>query len=334
MKNFNLLLQNLKSPKNYGTENKGFSLPPWFVTGLVDGEGSWSIAITKDTKRTIGHVVSFSFVIALHSKDLNLLKAISDYFKEISIAFAQKTSGSCQTSIGAIYKHSENMSRYKVSSIKELQVIISHFDMFPLQTQKRSDFELFKRAISIASQGPLSLSGLQMIVNLKSSLNKGLSCKLKKSFPNYVSSGESSRPRYVLTSLPPFWVSGFTEAESCFSIRIVDNFRLKTGTEVQLRFSITQHVRDKNLLLALKEFFGCGNYLERKNKSAGDFIIYGNVSINRILIPFFLNYPLYGTKAIDFCIFRKVAELIDQKAHLTAKGIEEIKRLKLVAVNR
>ena len=36
--------------------------------------------------------------------------------------------------------------QYRVSSIKELQVIIQHFDNFPLITQKWSDFQLFKSA--------------------------------------------------------------------------------------------------------------------------------------------------------------------------------------------
>lgn len=51
---------------------------------------------------------------------------------------------------GKLYKHSSSMMRYKVSSIKELiSVIIPHFDKYPLMTQKRADFELFKKAVLI-----------------------------------------------------------------------------------------------------------------------------------------------------------------------------------------
>ena len=39
--------------------------------------------------------------------------------------------------------------KYQVSSIKDLAVIIEHFDKYPLITQKWSDYELFKQAVEL-----------------------------------------------------------------------------------------------------------------------------------------------------------------------------------------
>lgn len=52
-------------------------------------------------------------------------------------------------------------------------------------SQKRADFELFKNAVHIISKGcgNLSPDELQSVVNLKASLNRGLSPRLKQLFP-------------------------------------------------------------------------------------------------------------------------------------------------------
>ena len=47
------------------------------------------------------------------------------------------------------------------------------------------------------------------------------------------------------------------------------------------------------------------------------------------VIPFFKKYPIIGVKALDFSDFCIVAELIKNKAHLTPKGLDEIRLIKL-----
>jgi hypothetical protein len=56
-------------------------LDPWYITGLVDGEGSWGLSINKDEKRKLGYVITVSFEIGLDSKDLDILKGLQSYFK-------------------------------------------------------------------------------------------------------------------------------------------------------------------------------------------------------------------------------------------------------------
>jgi len=50
--------------------------------------------------------------------------------------------------------------------------------------------------------------------------------------------------------------------------------------------------------------------------------------INANIIPFFDKYPLQGEKAKDFMDFKKVALLMQSKAHLTREGLEEILKIK------
>lgn len=46
------------------------------------------------------------------------------------------------------------------------------------------------------------------------------------------------------------------------------------------------------------------------------------------VIPFFEQYQIEGVKALDFADFHKVANLMQQKAHLTEAGLAEIRLIK------
>lgn len=104
----------------------------------------------------------------------------------------------------------KNSIEFRVSSLEELlTVIIPHFDKYGLITRKHEDFLLFRKIVFMKAQKlHLTSEGLQEIVNLRASLNLGLSSVLKAAFPN---SNPVPRPVLENTSIPhPFWVAGFT----------------------------------------------------------------------------------------------------------------------------
>jgi hypothetical protein len=75
-----------------------------------------------------------------------------------------------------------------------LSVIIDHFDKFPLITQKRADYLLFKKAFEIVKRKEhLTLEGVNYLVRVKASINKGLSEKLKKQLYKYYPCIKTSR---------------------------------------------------------------------------------------------------------------------------------------------
>ena len=62
--------------------------------------------------------------------------------------------------------------QYRVSSLSNLQVIIEHFDKYPLITQKQADYLLFKEAVNlIINKEHLSLTGLLKLVGIKATIN-------------------------------------------------------------------------------------------------------------------------------------------------------------------
>jgi hypothetical protein len=108
----------------------------------------------------------------MHEIDRALIENISKYFNNV----------------GYISKPNEkNLTvEFRVSTLKDLiETILPHFDKYPLKTKKHVDFLLFKDIVLLMeNKEHSSLEGILKIVNLKASLNNGLTENLKEAFPN------------------------------------------------------------------------------------------------------------------------------------------------------
>ncbi|KAF1107977.1 hypothetical protein B8V09_03485 [Streptococcus agalactiae] len=103
----------------------------------------------------------------------------------------------------------------------------------------------------------------------------------------------------------------------------------KLGEAVSLKFQITQHIRDTVLLENIKNFLGCGQCYN--NNLKGTVVTFSVESLSDLtekIIPFFNNYPLKGIKLKNFEEFKKVANLMGSKAHLTESGLNKIREIK------
>lgn len=307
-------MENINNPK------LNLKLNPWYVTGFSDGEACFHIAIGKNIKYKNGFYVNPGFSIVLHKKDKILLEKLQAYFG----------------GIGTL-KTNDKIVEYRIFSMKDLKVIIDHFDNYPLITKKQIDYMLFKETLElIKNKEHLTVEGLQKIVNIRASMNKGLPETLKKAFPtskrglSRLAASETDaipHTKSLVTTLKvidPNWVVGFTEAEGCFFVKThLKNERLS----IQLGCQITQHNRDILLLKSLMDLFNCGR-LEPVGESSHNFITTKLSDITKIIIPFFDKYPLIGSKAEDFKDWNKISELMTSKAHLCKEGREQIIQIK------
>lgn len=151
-----------------------------FVTGLIDGEGCFSIKIAKTI---IGWRVQLDLTVGMHIRDKELLQQIYKFFN-----------------VGTL-RETNNVIYYSVRSIKDLDVVVSHFTEFPLQTQKGADFILFAKAFHmIKKKYHLTTSGIEDIVSFKASINWGLNNTLMCYFPNTV---PVERPRIFSDNIHP-----------------------------------------------------------------------------------------------------------------------------------
>jgi hypothetical protein len=91
----------------------------------------------------------------------------------------------------------------------------------------------------------VTIEGLQKIVNIRASMNLGLSEVLTQSFPNAI---PVERPTVEATeNIDPHWLAGFSEGEGCFGVQISKSKTQKIGSQVLLKFTLAQHSRDIGL---------------------------------------------------------------------------------------
>ena len=176
-----------------------------------------------------------------------------------------------------------------------------------------------------------TLDGIQDIVNLKASLNLGLSQQLKEAFPQTI---PAIKPLIITQEIPhPEWIAGFTSAEGCFSATVRKSLT-KTGYNVELTFILTQHIRDEQLLKSFVAYFGCGNYYKHSKSDYGWFKC-GNISdLDEKIIPFFKEFKIRGVKDLDLKDWTEIANIIKTKAHLTPQGLSRIQEIKGAGMNR
>ena len=213
----------------------------------------------------------------------------------------------------------------RVRKLQELVELVKFFDKYPLITKKIGDYLLFKQIVSIMQlKEHLTLEGLQKIINIKATLNFGLSEELQLMFPETI---PVPRPlalnegRETLEIPHSQWIAGFASAEGSFSVSLdKDIFK-------SLLFKITQHKIDEVLLTAIREYFNCGYCYLRKKENVIDFKTTKFSEINEIIIPFFINNPILGVKSLDFNDWCLVSEIVKKGEHKSEKGTLKIREI-------
>jgi hypothetical protein len=285
------------------------TLNPNYVTGFTDGEGCFFVVISPNSRYKIGYRVKATFQIGLHEKDFALLEQIKLFF-----------------GVGHITKLGAESIQYRVSGLDDLNLIIDHFDNYPLLTYKHFDYLFFKEVLNLMKKGKhLTLEGLNRIMSIKASLNTGkISNTLSLAFPELEPALTPEIPNRYMQDLN--WLAGFTDAEGCFFIALKKSAVSKLGETVWLKFILTQHSRDRDLLESLIQILNCGRYISKSGY--GEFVVEKFTDIWSKIIPIFEKFKLHGVKTQNYEDFKKAAILLENKAHLTRKGLDELKIIK------
>ena len=119
------------------------------------------------------------------------------------------------------------------------------------------------------------------------------------------------------------WLTGFTDADGSFQIKIIKRIT-RNKPEIRLNFQIDQ--KNDLLLKSIKSYLG-GNIGYRKYQNT---YYYGSTSFGsaKKVINYFDKYHLQSIKHISYLRWRKAYILVQNKEHLTEKGLVKILRLK------
>lgn len=158
---------------------------------------SFVVTILKNPRYKTGWNVQARVQLKMHEKDRVLIQSIQEFFG--GIGYVSKLNNSSAV-------------EFRVSTLKDLvDVILPHFDNYPLITKKHSDYLLFKQIVLLMlNKEHNTIEGIQKTVNLRASLNTGLSKDLKEAFPITIPATLNLESSIKNKNLHPEWVAGFS----------------------------------------------------------------------------------------------------------------------------
>jgi len=292
------------------------------------------MSIFKSKTAAIGWTVEPCFIITLHVRDLELLNSIRGFFSVGSVLI-----------VG-------NDARFRVRSRSELNVIIAHFNNYPLQTTKALNFTYFCEILNfINNRVHTNIPGFLKLCSLINKLNKPLSQplldKLAEIGPLPSVEFETSlnlSASNIEQVLNPYWISGFALffltlflseitkkklGEGCFTYftKTRVNSAGKTVKDYSLVFEISQRTQDLHILNLIASYFKTGKVYTDTSRISR-YRLRTKDPISNTLIPHFKNYPLAGHKALQCSLWFKIVCLLNDQVRTEQRDIELEKLIK------
>lgn len=130
---------------------------PQWVSGFVDGEGTFYIGINHNKTMKSGFQVLPEFRIVQHERDIKLLYALKKFFKH-----------------GVVRVNHGDRYELRIRSFTALkEVVIPFFEKHTLLTQKKHDFNSFRKIIMLMDRREhLTTEGIEKIFTIANSMNR------------------------------------------------------------------------------------------------------------------------------------------------------------------
>ena len=128
------------------------------------------------------------------------------------------------------------------------------------------------------------------------------------------------------TQLNPWFITGFSDAESSFSISIKPDVRLKTKWRISPVFIIQLHKKDFEILEFIQNTLGVGKLRYNVNDCV-QYVVESFKELEKI-IEHFDNYPIITSKLNNYKLFKLAYNLFINKENLSIEGIEKLLAIK------
>ena len=130
-----------------------------WIAGFIEGEGCFSVKISKSKSNKIGYQVLLRFTLGQHVKDSLLIKNIIKQFNYGIYSEIFTQSPICIITI---------------TKLNDLEKLILFLDKYPLQGSKSKDLTDFKQLVKLMkNKAHLTLEGLEKIKLIRSNMNRG-----------------------------------------------------------------------------------------------------------------------------------------------------------------
>ena len=158
--------------------------------------------------------------------------------------------------------------------------------------------------------------------------SNNINCDSTLKVPNFKNKRFYSTISVERKKLSPYWVTGFADAESSFSLKISKKSTSRSGWHVIPEFKIELHNRDSYLLREIHAFFGVGYINENENLNKIIYSVQSHRDLTNVIIPHFDKYPLITQKKADYLLFKQGIELLNLNMQSEINGIKDIIGLK------
>lgn len=210
--------------------------------------------------------------------------------------------------VGKVYIRGNN-AVYRVTAIADLiNVIIPHFNEYPLLSTKVVVFTLWVQAVELFKiKSHLTENGFMLILSIYAAIGNGASTLVMSHFPNLVA---AALPDYkTLLSLrgehlENWWVSGYLTLYCNFQLDVLsEGWKLEIYHKLRHLFSLSRDISELYIIKLIAEHLGANVFI-RKDGNRVDVNI-SNLESCMYLIRFLDMYPLQSSKHHEFLIWRE-----------------------------
>ena len=126
----------------------------------------------------------------------------------------------------------------------------------------------------------------------------------------------------IIPTLNDYWLSGFTDAEGCFSLSLLSN-----SSGYRLRFLLCQKWEiNKSILDHISKLFGVGKVFKHTSPDSWEYIVNGVKNCNSIL-PYFDEYVLLSKKKQSYELWKELRLHLINGDHLNSNTRIKMKEL-------
>lgn len=198
-----------------------------------------------------------------------------------------------------------NKIYYRVTKIEDIiNIIIPHFNTFPLLSRKQVNFKVWSSAMQIYKLGNhKTIEGFSDILSLYLAISKRPSSIVKSHFPGLK---PSLLPEYKISNveLKPFWVTGYLTLYFNLQLTVLaEGWKTDIYNKLRHSFSFSRDISEISICRLLAEFLG-GNLYIRRDKSRVDVDIVSLESCEN-LVKFFNDYPIQSIRLQEYLIWQE-----------------------------
>ena len=130
-------------------------------------------------------------------------------------------------------------------------------------------------------------------------------------------------------NLSPDYISGLAQTDGSFFCSVVISTKHRFGLQFRPKFTLTADLDSKYVLDSIAQYFGCGKVTPNLKTHSAEYVVEKLENLQNIIIPHFLNYPVFCAKLHAFKLFKQIVSILNTKDNRTIEGRIELLKMAL-----